>query len=85
MSKLITHQIISLIAAIEDAHLLDWRRQNEQTVMQVPDFNNLLPVIERWRLQREASQMLHAWASSKESPIMDESKAQSQKERDENE
>jgi hypothetical protein len=85
MNKLRTHEIISLIAAIEDAHLLNWRGQNQQTGMQLPDFNELLPLTERWRLGRETFLFLEAYALIERSGIMDGLREKWEKEKDKNE
>jgi hypothetical protein len=85
MNELRTHEIISLIAAIEDAHLLNWRSHNEQIGMQVPDFDKLLPAMERRRLVGEIYLFLEAWAAIEESGIMAGLREKRKKEKDQNE
>jgi hypothetical protein len=85
MNNLRTHEVISLIAAIEDAHLLNWRSHNDQTGMQIPDFDKLLPFTERSRLSREIFLFLEACASIEASGIMVGLREKSKKEKDQNE
>jgi hypothetical protein len=85
MNNLRTHEIISLIAGIEDAHLLNWRSHNDQTGMQVPDFDKLLPAMERQRLGRKIFLYLQACASIEASGIMVGLREKWKKEKDQNE
>jgi hypothetical protein len=85
MNKLRTHEIIGLLAAIEDAHLLNWRRQHEQTGMPFPDFNKLLPEMERRRLSKDIFLVLEGLSFIRENGIMDGLKGELEKDKNEQE